>query len=503
MHLYKKGDMKMDKQTNTPILTNSQFPINTRTIGTPEGIYILYLEDYVHTFIKKLLATWNEANLALRENDEYQIEQTAQPNIALYGKSIEESGRYRIVVSGAANIGHNTEKIQQINDTYFPDSTFIATAKLSSNKDSNLRMELTLNSTRVVLDDFYIYYDQNEQMQNYLIEWNTNKEPTNNRNSIKSDYSTENEPIPMRSNTDEAVRIGRLVQAYNREDAKVSFMWNVMNVLCLGFVVCVMAYGIISVNNYSKMQNMQANIDYCLALLEKYTSKDTPNTEQAVATMQQNSNSSQDMTAASQNSVQQDNLSQTANAQIPVQQDNSSAVTNAQDLTQQNITPQNNSSEVTNVQTPTQQDNSSQIANIQTPAQQNNSSQTAVPQNTIPENITQGNSLSAEIQTTTQPEPQQNLQDAVAQENLQQAVVQENQQNTQQSQTTQETNTATATQTTQPANLPQYYIVREGDTLRTISYQMYGNYDHVDEICQWNNIEDPNNILYGQKLLLP
>lgn len=457
----------MDKQTNTMTLTNSQFPINTRTIGTPEGIYILYLEDYVHTFIKKLLATWNEANLALRKEDEYQIEQTAQPNIALYGKSIEESGRYRIVISGAANIGHNTEKIQQINDTYFPDSTFIATAKLSSNKDSNLRMELTFNSTRVILDDFYIYYDQNDQMQNYLIEWNSNKEPVNsNNNTIKSNYSTENEPIPMRSNTDEAVRMGRLVQAYNREDAKVSFMWNVMNVLCLGFVVCVMAYGIISINNYSKMQNMQASIDYCLALLEEYIKKDTSNTEQAVATMQQNPNSNQDITAAaSQTTAPQENLTQATN-QDTAQQDNPN------------------------------QDAALQASNTQNATQQNNSSQGTAPQeanmqNTAPENITQGNNTSTGMQASTQQASQQNLQDAVAQENLQQAVVQENQQTAQQSQSTQTT------------NIPQYYVVREGDTLRNISYQIYGNYDHVDEICRWNNIEDPNNILYGQKLLLP
>lgn len=457
----------MDKQTNTPTLTNTQFPINTRTIGTPEGIYILYLEDYVHTFIKKLLIIWNEANLALRKDDEYQIEQTAQPNIALYGKSIEESGRYRIVVSGAASIGHNTEKIQQINDTYFPDSTFIATARLSSNKDSNLRMELTLNSTRVVLDDFYIYYDQNEQMQNYLIEWNTNKEPTNsNKNTIKSNYSTENEPIPMRSNTDEAVRMGRLMQAYNREDAKVSFMWNVMNVLCLGFVVCVMSYGIISINNYSKMQNMQASIDYCLALLEEYTAKDTSSTEKAVATMQQNSNSNQDMTAAtSQNTTSQDNFNQATDTQNLTQQDNLSQDADLQASNTQNTTQQNNSS----------QDTVPQESNIQTTA----------PKNPTPESITQENNTSTEIQTKTQPESQQNLQDAVAQENLQQAVVQENQ------------------QTTQATNTPQYYVVCEGDTLRTISYQIYGNYDHIDEICQWNNIEDPNNILYGQKLLLP
>ena len=58
-------------------------------------------------------------------------------------------------------------------------------------------------------------------------------------------------------------------------------------------------------------------------------------------------------------------------------------------------------------------------------------------------------------------------------------------------------------QAVQADTTPQYYVVRKGDTLRTICFAFYGDYSHVDEICKWNNIEDPDNILYGQKLLLP
>ncbi|MDE6056213.1 MAG: hypothetical protein K2G55_21200, partial [Lachnospiraceae bacterium] len=81
----------MDKQTN--ILTNTQnvIPVNTRTIGAPEGIYILYLEDYVHTFIKKILSD-NSQNVLLsdkhsKEQQEYQIERISSQEIALYGRS--------------------------------------------------------------------------------------------------------------------------------------------------------------------------------------------------------------------------------------------------------------------------------------------------------------------------------------------------------------------------------------------------------------------------------
>jgi len=41
----------MDKQTDIRTNTQNMIPVNTRTIGTPEGIYILYLEDYEHTFL--------------------------------------------------------------------------------------------------------------------------------------------------------------------------------------------------------------------------------------------------------------------------------------------------------------------------------------------------------------------------------------------------------------------------------------------------------------------
>lgn len=75
-------------------------------------------------------------------------------------------------MSGAALLQENTGKVQQYNDTYFPTCTYIGSAYVSLNKDSGLRLELTLQNTKVILDDFYIYYDQNEEMQNYLVEWN-------------------------------------------------------------------------------------------------------------------------------------------------------------------------------------------------------------------------------------------------------------------------------------------------------------------------------------------
>ncbi len=427
-----KGDVKMDKQTN--ILTNAQgfIPVNTRTIGTPEGIYILYLEDYVHTFIKKILSNTPQ-NVPLKEQ-EYQIENTRQQEIALYGRSIEENGRYRIVISGAAVSDGGSDRIQQLNNTYFPSCAYIGNAGVSLNKDSRLRIELTLRNTRVILDDFYIYYDQNEEMQNYLVEWNTTRE--NDRSKVI--LSPTEHDTHARSGVGDAAQLSRITQAYNREEAKVSFMWNVMNVLCLGFVVCVMAYGIISMNNYNKMQNMQANIDYCMAFIEENTAfllkGAGTDHEQPVSAMQQNVQAENE--AAGQDGAQESAQDPETEPQEP----HTAAGTEPSVLQEPSET-------------------------AQVTAQPQEPPETA-------QALAQASAVSDEPQSAqsgaVQPDAEQPAQPVQEQ-----------------------------------AATPQYYIVRRGDTLRTISYAIYGDYSRVDDICRWNNIDDPNNILYGQKLLLP
>ena len=459
----------MDKQTN--ILTNTQslIPVNTRTIGAPEGIYILYLEDYVHTFIKKILSD-NQQDVLSRDNQrkeasseyqqEYLIENTPQQEIALYGRSIEENGRYRIVISGAAVSDGGSEKIQQLNTTYFPSCSYLGNAKVSLNKDSRLRLELTLRSTRVILDDFYIYYDQNEEMQNYLVEWNTTRE--NDTGSVI--LSPTEQDTRARNSVGDAAQLSRITQAYNREEAKVSFMWNVMNVLCLGFVVCVMAYGIISMNNYSKMQNMQDNIDYCMAFIEENTSflqhASGTDADQSlpVSVMQQ------DVQAESGTAKQYAPQEKAPFAETAPQEPHTAAA----EPSDSELEPP--------AQEPFDQEPSDQEASEQEPSEQEPSTaqDPAQPSGETPE-ATQALAQPPAVADEPQPPAQEE-----------------------------------AAETEPPAQpvqdqtpVPQYYVVRRGDTLRTICYDIYGDYSRVDEICRWNNIDDPNNILYGQKLLLP
>lgn len=54
-----------------------------------------------------------------------------------------------------------------------------------------------------------------------------------------------------------------------------------------------------------------------------------------------------------------------------------------------------------------------------------------------------------------------------------------------------------------PATQPQYYIVKEGDTLAGISRMFYGTSSRLVDLCDLNDIPNPNNIIVGQKILLP
>lgn len=48
-----------------------------------------------------------------------------------------------------------------------------------------------------------------------------------------------------------------------------------------------------------------------------------------------------------------------------------------------------------------------------------------------------------------------------------------------------------------------FYVVQKGDTLDSISIQIYGDRGHVEAICKMNGLSDGNLIYIGQKLLLP
>lgn len=416
----------MDRQIEQEKIT---IPVNTRTIGMPGGAYVLYIEDYVHTFIRKFL---DESNA-----------KGAECRVRLYGYAQNESGQCVLMVSGAVQDedGPLMEKGQQIFTKY----QNIASAKISYGKNERIRFEITLeNEKSAVLEDFYIYYDQNEEMQNYLIEWNLS------RCNIKN-----------RTDLDDVSRFGRLTQAYNKEEAKVSFLWSMVNVLSLSLIVCVMAYAVISINNYHKMQDMQATLDYVVAVLSedgRNLIPDGMSVGDAVSVLAR--------AAADDKNIEQD-ISEPESEII--------SQMNSEELTE----------EISETISKTISECESEVDNMST------------------DNDTQGdNNTETVAETTLEELTQQAVQTEADLANADTTAVSASTENTTAYSTVTANNEETANES-DAQTTPQYYTVQEGDTLQSISYKVYGTYKKVNEICEWNKLDNPDNILYGQRLLLP
>ena len=52
-------------------------------------------------------------------------------------------------------------------------------------------------------------------------------------------------------------------------------------------------------------------------------------------------------------------------------------------------------------------------------------------------------------------------------------------------------------------SVTRYYEVEQGDKLYTISQKIYGDFSRVEKICEVNQIEDPDKIHSGQRIILP
>ena len=53
------------------------------------------------------------------------------------------------------------------------------------------------------------------------------------------------------------------------------------------------------------------------------------------------------------------------------------------------------------------------------------------------------------------------------------------------------------------ADIPEYYTVKEGDTLTGICKHVYGSTEKLEELAEVNELENSDDIRVGQKLLLP
>lgn len=364
----------------------SEIPINTRVIGEPKGEEILYFEDYVYTFMKRILEDCRRQDC----------------EVMFYGERTYRNGAEVYIISGAIHV-----QKEQVERNYFATNTYLGRGWIEKGVENDICVNfITQDKKKIQKEDFYIYYAQNEEMQNYMVGWNQ-----------------EHHGIKNRVENSDSVRYTRMVQNYNREEVKISFLWNMMNVIGLSFIICVMVSVIVSMNQYYKMKDMEEELAYVISVMSGSVQMQAVNSEKI---------------------LQEEDLEDVESQQ---------EIFGQEEERQAAVSEEENSQEELSAVEAVQKDKTDLG---------------------IEEKETQ---VMEESQTYVQVFEEQELQQIV--EDVGQADI-----------------------TTQVSKTRQY-IVQDGDTLRSIAYAHYGNYEMVELICRENKITNPNNILSGQKLLLP
>lgn len=207
--------------------TKHNIPVDIRVIGAPWGEEVFYLEDYVYTFLEKLREKYE---------NELQI-------VDLYGEIIEENSIKCYLISGVSE-----ENQEEIIFTY----PHLGRGKITEDRQIIIDFEGD-DGKKIKIESFYIYYSQNEEMQNYLLKWNA-----------------ENKMKKVRREEDSVVNYGRIATAYNKEEVRIGHIWNVINIVCLGFIVSILAYMVVLINNYNKLKSVEENMEYVMTVMSDY-----------------------------------------------------------------------------------------------------------------------------------------------------------------------------------------------------------------------------------------
>lgn len=399
-------------------------PDKCRKIGNPEGTYILYIEDYAHTFMKQNLQRYK---------------QTVEFN--LYGRIYFSDNVYYIFVQ-AISEKNNGEA------TYFSQESYLGTAAITprrKDKPDNkwtIKCNLTENMEFVV-ESYYIYYEKNEMMQNYLIQWHEQieKREPYEENEIKMKYA-------------------RAIQNQYHNLRDGSYQKRIYSGICLVFCILFMVMTITVMNSYQKMNKLQSDIDF---LVDNFNAIDTKN---AIETLQQKIYSPQDSKIVSET--------------IDVTQIETESESEEETLTEEQTTQEDLSENIQNEENTKNLDADQNVETVKNlKINQNGENTKNLETNQNVENI-----IDSEKDTQNSENVEVDSDNNI--ENDDKETAENSEINKQDEGETQET-----------------YIVKKGDTLQGILYHKYGSLSNIENVCTLNQLENPDDIKEGEKLYLP
>ena len=462
---YEKGHVRPESEITVPI----KIPKNIRQVGNIDSHNkIIYVEDYVMTFVKQL-AEKDPGSLRVAILLGYYIRTDECKSVFIKGaiemKSTELSSGIALSDDGWTSIYENIKKYftdveivgwSLIGPEFYLDGeekirkvhmdNFSGTDKVLLKMDSMEKEEnfyLSERNQLVMQTGYYIYYEKNEEMQSYMVE---NKEEDLREDTSYSDQTTKK------------IRSIVLDKKEVKDDRNVVRLLYAASSL-MAIIVLVIAATML--DNYDKMKSMETAIN------------DISQTLNTVS----NSNS---------------NTNQPGNMQASDDTNNKTADDNAGKQVALNDTNiENETGETSDTQG--QEDNK------------------AIDGETTQVETVEGNIVAKDDNASNETGTNEDASKAADNEGANKEDANGADANKEDANSSKDTNTTTETvkdttkeeDSVQTSAQPSYYTVQAGDTLASISMKLYNTYAYMDDIKELNGIEDENLIMQGQKLKVP
>lgn len=250
-----------------------KFPKNIRQIGEPPINKKIYIEDYVITFVNQLAkpsSLYSRGAILLGEckktdgmqaifisgaieaqNLELDLDETVFTNetwTEIYEKVKKYFPDLEVVGWFLSRLGFSTEINDKITKTHI--DNFPGKDKVLYVIDSLEHEDLFYMYEKGELakqNGYYIYYERNEAMQNYIINTRVTEEPRN--------------IDEIESKDADVVKRYKEKLNYSKEEYSPAKQINILYVASSLLVIAVLAIGITILNNYSRMKEIEVSLN--------------------------------------------------------------------------------------------------------------------------------------------------------------------------------------------------------------------------------------------------
>ena len=465
-------------------------PKNIRQIGQISGNQKIYLEDYVITYLRQILTPDENMRVMILYGHKEMIEDElywfvngaveAQHDFFMEKTIIDEeswkkvnemAGKFfpELTVMGWAITREDStedleEQIMRTQRQFFRPDQKLYFEYITSDKTEALYLHE--KGKRNMLSGYYIYYERNECMQNYMVSLRTR------------------ERHPEEMNADHAARQFREVCQEKKQDLHKKRSSAFATCVSLLLVMAILVIGITMLNNYEKMQSMER-------VLYQISGKMDDATEVAADADAMQDQAVQDALLAENAQAADQTAEMAAGVQeLPQAADTMEAAQTAGTDAAVDMSAAEQADPAMAEQTTDGQASAEQTAGENMTAEnQADNGQAGDGQTANPNAATEiSDKPSAETPTATD----MAAADTDATENS----------GTNASQTVDETAEQASTSQTN-ASQETVYMIKQGDTLAKICMQYYGSLSKMREVCERNQIENKDSIYYGQKIVLP